>query len=1215
MYYQKSFILNPASSVPHRIFNTMTTSSCFHHRRSRGFSLVEVLIATTVLSIVALSIVYVQSFMSRQSVRIRERAFATEKAIQMMEELRSLVSGSEKIKINVLDDYDDGATYNAVLTTDRRITDPAHALSGNTGSAAGWRYLRRISVVKVPEEPFARKVYVRVYRNSLSSPGSPSETLAETVSILKTISSEYVPTQVLDVYIIAIENVPGWWSSLSTMRPMFDSVIQDLQTRNQGLMIRPHWVTRLSYGRDPYYTPYINDAAYTDDSPFPIPSVYFYPGLMHDSGGNDFNFYDASLIKSRINVDGTIRNADSYSLADRFNHGMRYPDEAAYYQVLTNRALLNGEPAPEKSLRMILEEMNSQPSSYRNILFINLHGELLPLPPVRNYSDAARDPANAPFVRIVTHPEKLQYGLSDTVRFRVYAYASDLNSYGFKGEYYDTTSSEASPHFVMSRMDGAVSFDWGGGSPDPGLDPDKFTVFWTGRITPKYSENYTFETVADGGVRVYLNGASPAIINDWNDPGIVSTNTASVMLAAGTQYTVQVQYCERGGDARIHFSWSSASQPKEAVRFEPVPSATIYLSTDTISRSRISVTKIVGDADIPYSRHEVADLVSGTTCQVSYPLEGGTLITLYDTPVLHPYNRGSGLSSTETLCGLEYIPCPVTNDFTTDLLASSATKNTARWIVSFSPGSFDARMHPVETRLGTNLTSGATWQFENLSKTYVWVGVEPPVTEKYQFMGDPRHCPYLDVKQDHRYNWYFRQINNTAGSYTGFTKTANGWGADHLEIDIPRFFQVYRQGLLNTQAVWTAMNGWSYYYYGLGGEFGSDQQPLPNGIPFLKVPWSATGETASVDVDEILPDGPADLDNSRIIARTDNSWYSRYWIGELYPDDQFVSGWQAGGNLPVGAGNFYRANYNVFSDFNRNRNTRTRTNGCSSFFNGIVSGGSGPMRHEGLSSAYGNITSMGLRLSSMFSLPLLTSIAANRPFTMDYGTGDLPTEWSDSVYSGLRTQLSIPAVAGTARTYYDSSYNAGTHDASSVIKMTSGSNTCYVSVSGLSTQADFGTMQMGKFVLATMLRTFLDGGVYADTQDKIAQLPLVDLVEPKISDTFDDPVAIHTEWNVSWKRWDGESYTEEYPSTYSEATPLVYSVKYSPDMGRNWYYCSDNASAQEGVKDAAHTASFTSFDWNVSGFSRGTYIIRIEGYREDIPFHYSYDQMQVYINR
>ena len=45
-------------------------------------------------------------------------------------------------------------------------------------------------------------------------------------------------------------------------------------------------------------------------------------------------------------------------------------------------------------------------------MLINLHGELMPMPPLRNFSDAARSPGTTAFatkgLRVVTHAEELR---------------------------------------------------------------------------------------------------------------------------------------------------------------------------------------------------------------------------------------------------------------------------------------------------------------------------------------------------------------------------------------------------------------------------------------------------------------------------------------------------------------------------------------------------------------------------------------------------------------------------------------------------------------------------------------------------------------------------------------------------------------------------------------------------------------------------------------
>jgi len=102
-------------------------------KNERGFTLTEVLVAITVLAIVLLSIASGFSFSARQNVRIREKNFATQKAIQMMEEMRGLISNTDNSTIGILDNYSDGTGYNYVLTTNMNVTNPADPTSGNAG--------------------------------------------------------------------------------------------------------------------------------------------------------------------------------------------------------------------------------------------------------------------------------------------------------------------------------------------------------------------------------------------------------------------------------------------------------------------------------------------------------------------------------------------------------------------------------------------------------------------------------------------------------------------------------------------------------------------------------------------------------------------------------------------------------------------------------------------------------------------------------------------------------------------------------------------------------------------------------------------------------------------------------------------------------------------------------------------------------------------------
>ncbi|HEX7809698.1 MAG TPA: hypothetical protein VF608_13260, partial [Thermoanaerobaculia bacterium] len=382
-------------------------------------TLVEVLVS---LAIVAVIIAFTTSMVStvlRGTQDNINKLFATQKAVSMLEELRALIQTQSGTTTIVLDDYDDGTTNRTVLTTQRTITDPADPASGNTRAGGQWLYERRVTVQRVRGANDLRIVNVKVFVRETSGP----RLLAEVAGVLSTIGQNMPPTQVYDVYLIAVENVPGWWLYMDNVVPFVENAMQDLEARHPGLQFRKHWIKKLSYGRDQLYRPYVNKE---EDSTAQIDKVYFYPGKMPDDAPVE-KYYPFDALKGRMWLDGDEVNSDdnatAYSFADQFNHSMRYPDELALFNDRKNAGL---ETADEFTLRLLLDDMAMHPSKYTNAIVINLHGELFPFPPVRNYSDAAKDPDLYPYQRAVTHPERIAYTNTDAMRLRVYAYHNNI---------------------------------------------------------------------------------------------------------------------------------------------------------------------------------------------------------------------------------------------------------------------------------------------------------------------------------------------------------------------------------------------------------------------------------------------------------------------------------------------------------------------------------------------------------------------------------------------------------------------------------------------------------------------------------------------------------------------------------------------------------------------------------------------------------------------
>lgn len=139
---------------------------------------------------------------------------------------------------------------------------------------------------------------------------------------------------------------------------------------------------------------------------------------------------------------------------------------------------------------------------------------------------------------------------------------------GLRGEYFDNMDLT---NLKVTRTDATVNFDWGSGSPDASVGVDTFSARWTGQVQPKYSQTYTFYTMSDDGIRLWVNNQQ--LVNNWTDHG-PTENSGTISLTAGTKYDIKMEFYENGGGAVAKLSWSSSSQAKEII-----PQSQLYPAT------------------------------------------------------------------------------------------------------------------------------------------------------------------------------------------------------------------------------------------------------------------------------------------------------------------------------------------------------------------------------------------------------------------------------------------------------------------------------------------------------------------------------------------------------------------------------------------------------------------------------------------------------------
>ena len=180
--------------------------------KASGYTFVELMIAVGIMSIMASSVMVARTLASKQTVTTLDKAYAAEKAIQMFEELKALAGGRET-NLNFLDQYSDPvytassgvSFFNPVLTTDSAVSQEAvtnmpmaelDPVSGNKISNGHIRYLRRITVMRMANDPYARQVDIKVWLfASDSSPLQGGLLLADVGGICAPFPTSFPPAR------------------------------------------------------------------------------------------------------------------------------------------------------------------------------------------------------------------------------------------------------------------------------------------------------------------------------------------------------------------------------------------------------------------------------------------------------------------------------------------------------------------------------------------------------------------------------------------------------------------------------------------------------------------------------------------------------------------------------------------------------------------------------------------------------------------------------------------------------------------------------------------------------------------------------------------------------------------------------------------------------------------------------------------------------------
>ncbi len=115
---------------------------------------------------------------------------------------------------------------------------------------------------------------------------------------------------------------------------------------------------------------------------------------------------------------------------------------------------------------------------------------------------------------------------------------------------------------ALTRMDSSVDFDWGDGSPGEGVPADGFSVRWTGSVRLPKDGKYTFYTVSDDGVRLWVDDY--LVIDSWTDHG-TTENQGQIELWGERPHPIRIEYYENTGAAVAKFLWAGPDIEKQVI--------------------------------------------------------------------------------------------------------------------------------------------------------------------------------------------------------------------------------------------------------------------------------------------------------------------------------------------------------------------------------------------------------------------------------------------------------------------------------------------------------------------------------------------------------------------------------------------------------------------------------------------------------------------------
>jgi beta-glucosidase len=218
---------------------------------------------------------------------------------------------------------------------------------------------------------------------------------------------------------------------------------------------------------------------------------------------------------------------------------------------------------------------------------------------------------------------------------------------GLRGEYFRGKELAGAP--ALTRVDAKVDFRWDRGAPTDeavargeldashALDGDNFSARWTGVLVPPVSGEYELTVTANDGARLLVDGK--AVLEAWSDTSVARAVSGKVVLEAGREHEIRLEYYEDVRDAEVRLGWKlpGAGTPfEEALAAARAADAVVFVGGLTAEvegeEMRVDYPGFAGgdrtDIELPAAQRKLLEALHSTGKPVVLVLTTGSALGL-----------------------------------------------------------------------------------------------------------------------------------------------------------------------------------------------------------------------------------------------------------------------------------------------------------------------------------------------------------------------------------------------------------------------------------------------------------------------------------------------------------------------------------------------------------------------------------------------------------